>query len=117
MTRGQRIALKAVLSCAGAACIIVSLPICMFGSLGLLGPIADVGVNEHRMIVAQLLGMGFGGAAIGGVLLWIALRLRPPAGHCPNCDYDLTGIYGVCPECGSGQPGQGATPAKGTDDV
>ena len=24
-------------------------------------------------------------------------------GHCRTCGYDLTGIEGVCPECGSGQ--------------
>lgn len=33
-------------------------------------------------------------------LLWIRWR-RPRAGHCPRCDYDLTGnTSGVCPECG-----------------
>ena len=34
------------------------------------------------------------------ILLW---RSRPPnPGHCPNCDYDLTGnVSGVCPECGT----------------
>jgi hypothetical protein len=26
---------------------------------------------------------------------------RVPSGHCPNCDYELTGnVSGVCPECG-----------------
>lgn len=33
---------------------------------------------------------------------WDALFL-PPAGHCQNCGYSLTGIQGgMCPECGEG---------------
>lgn len=35
--------------------------------------------------------------------------IRLAAGHCRNCEYDLTGnVSGVCPECGTGVPGPGA---------
>jgi hypothetical protein len=30
--------------------------------------------------------------------------LRADRGHCPTCNYDLTGIDGVCPECGRPRP-------------
>lgn len=34
-------------------------------------------------------------------------RWAIPAGHCTTCGYNLTGnTSGVCPECGSGVPGQ-----------
>ena len=31
-------------------------------------------------------------------------KRRSHIGHCPTCGYDLTGIDGVCPECGSPRP-------------
>lgn len=42
------------------------------------------------------------GLALGFILWWLnERRFRVPPGHCPNCDYDLTGnVSGVCPECG-----------------
>ncbi|MCC7387300.1 MAG: hypothetical protein IT431_00885 [Phycisphaerales bacterium] len=41
------------------------------------------------------------GLTLGGLLV-IGRRGRALArkGHCPTCNYDLTGITGVCPECG-----------------
>ncbi|QKK09755.1 MAG: hypothetical protein HND58_17355 [Planctomycetota bacterium] len=44
-------------------------------------------------------------AAVSGALLvgayWNNRRhARSSVGHCPTCGYDLTGIDGVCPECG-----------------
>ena len=30
-------------------------------------------------------------------------RVRHRRGHCPTCNYDLTGLDGVCPECGTPQ--------------
>lgn len=42
-------------------------------------------------------------ALVGAGLLWHRDRRRP-AGHCPRCGYDLTGIAsGNCPECGVGR--------------
>jgi uncharacterized paraquat-inducible protein A len=36
-------------------------------------------------------------------------QARIALGHCPSCDYDLTGnTSGVCPECGSAAEGMGA---------
>jgi hypothetical protein len=59
-----------------------------------------------------------GGLVLGGgaVIGWRHSR-NAHDDRCPTCGYDLIGIDGVCPECGSGQPGRGVTPAKGTDDV
>jgi hypothetical protein len=37
----------------------------------------------------------------GGYLAGGRGRLRVDAGLCPTCNYDLTSIDGVCPECGS----------------
>ena len=35
-------------------------------------------------------------------VVWAWLRRRPIAGHCSECDYNLTGNKsGVCPECGT----------------
>jgi len=37
-------------------------------------------------------------------VLIVRKRLKVRAGHCRNCDYDLTGNEtGVCPECGVGK--------------
>lgn len=38
-----------------------------------------------------------------GAMIMIGRRGRAftRVGHCPTCHYDLTGIDGVCPECGS----------------
>ena len=46
--------------------------------------------------------------------LWWRDR-RFPSGHCQPCGYDLTGnVTGVCPECGTPQPGQdSADPGDG----
>jgi hypothetical protein len=35
------------------------------------------------------------------VLFWKRNCASSEAAHCPTCNYDLTGIDGVCPECGS----------------
>lgn len=37
------------------------------------------------------------------LVAWGRRKRRRERGHCPTCGYDLTGIDGVCPECG-GQP-------------
>lgn len=105
MTRGKVLALRVVLVLAGAACILKSLPWLYFGCMGLFTVIADVSVDEHRRLVAQLLlfgGLLFAlGLALGLVGIWF-VRARPmPRGVCESCGYDLTGIDGVCPECGS----------------
>lgn len=34
------------------------------------------------------------------LLQWLIPSLRYPEGTCRRCGYDLTGIDGVCPECG-----------------
>ena len=56
---------------------------------------------------------------VPAVFLWRRDR-KPLRGHCPHCDYDLTGnVSGVCPECGtacetggeSGIPARRGTPA------
>ncbi|MCC7387317.1 MAG: hypothetical protein IT431_00970 [Phycisphaerales bacterium] len=47
---------------------------------------------------------------LAAVALWAAWRFgferrqRALAGCCVGCGYDLTGIDGVCPECGQGRP-------------
>jgi len=39
------------------------------------------------------------------VVGWLWRRLRTPAGHCPSCRYDLSGIDAPrCPECGAATP-------------
>ena len=38
-------------------------------------------------------------------LLFRANRRKHPAGHCPSCNYNLTGLVSpTCPECGHGDP-------------
>jgi CBS-domain-containing membrane protein len=45
-----------------------------------------------------------------GIARAILARFRTRKGHCPACDYDLTGVAGpVCPECGYERT---ATPAS-----
>jgi len=45
------------------------------------------------------------------LLLWLVLRRPRAAGHCGNCNYNLTGnTSGVCPECGAAL-GSGASAA------
>lgn len=36
---------------------------------------------------------------LASIMFWRPLRIDP--GHCLNCDYNLTGIVGKCPECGT----------------
>ena len=44
------------------------------------------------------------GAVLGRMLYTGARAVRrTQVGHCPTCGYDLTGIDGVCPECGGQQ--------------
>ena len=105
MKRGTVFILRVVLVLLGAACILKSLPWLYFGCMGLFTVIADVGAEEHRRLVAQLLlfgGLLFAlGLALGLVGIWF-MRARPtPPGVCANCGYNLTGIDGVCPECGN----------------
>lgn len=33
--------------------------------------------------------------------VWLFRHRHKPPGHCPACGYDLAGIDGPCPECGS----------------
>jgi len=34
--------------------------------------------------------------------VWDRFKKKPRPGHCPHCDYDLTGnVSGRCPECGT----------------
>lgn len=41
-------------------------------------------------------------AGIPTAILWHRDRRQIPPGHCPPCDYNLTGnTSGVCPECGA----------------
>ncbi len=41
-------------------------------------------------------------SAIGALIGWFWPTPRQGPGHCPKCDYDLTGnVSGVCPECGT----------------
>jgi hypothetical protein len=106
MTHCKVLALRVVLVLVGAACILTSLPWLYFGCMGLFTVIADVGVDEHRRLVAGLLLLGGLPSAFGTALVVVGVRyIRPrptPRGVCANCNYDLTGIDGVCPECGQG---------------
>ncbi len=43
--------------------------------------------------------------AIPAALLWRHNRRRPTEGHCPNCNYNMTGnVSNKCPECGTPTP-------------
>ena len=47
--------------------------------------------------------------ALFALVFWFVWRIGRQrrqaalAGHCPTCRYDLTGLDGVCPECGNSQ--------------
>lgn len=49
------------------------------------------------------LGIGAGVVLFGAWCFSRRDRLRAEAEHCRQCGYDLTGIDGVCPECGAGR--------------
>ncbi len=95
-----REARRAALICTGAVCALLCSPYCLFGTLGLFGSVAHSGIDEHGVLVIQLFGIGTGGAAIAVAMVWLSRRFRPFENACPTCGYDLTGIDGVCPECG-----------------
>ena len=78
MTRGKELALRVVLVLAGAACILKSLPWLYFGCMGLFTVIADVGVDEHRRMVAGLLLRGGLLSALGAALVIIGIRYTRP---------------------------------------
>jgi len=49
--------------------------------------------------------------AIPTAYLWYLARLRPTEGHCPHCNYNLTGNQSnKCPECGTATPLGSAVP-------
>ncbi len=105
MTRRVVLVAKLLLLLIGAACVLWSLPYLLFGLMGLVTTIADVGVDEHRRLVISLLALGsvllLGGLALGLVAVRFGGRQQPDARKCSHCGYDLTGITGPCPECGN----------------
>ncbi|MFT3683796.1 MAG: hypothetical protein QM783_02530 [Phycisphaerales bacterium] len=42
------------------------------------------------------------GTLVLAVMGWRRIRRKP--GRCTSCGYDLRGVSGVCPECGTAQP-------------
>ncbi len=67
-----------------------------------------IAISEFELVIYFLGGFVVLGIPICLVLLfWFLERVgflprRYQPGHCPNCDYDLTGnLSGRCPECGS----------------
>lgn len=108
MTRRTTVILRSLLLLLGAACILKSLPWLFLGCMGLFSVIADVGIDEHRRLVRDLLVLGGLLCTLGLALVVVGIRfIRPfatPKGRCPKCGYDLAGIDGRCPECGSLRP-------------
>ena len=99
--RRQLILLRVSLSVIAAVLFLFSAPCVLFGVLGLLGMADDVGPGENARIGLRFLGIGFVPALLGGVVMFVASRVRLPAGRCASCGYDLRGTAGRCPECGA----------------
>lgn len=61
--------------------------------------------ESARMVMAPhwvlLLAVAAPGVVVLGAVAWRRLRRRP--GHCRVCGYNLVGVSGVCPECGTGR--------------
>ncbi len=108
MTRRTTVILRSLLILLGAACILKSLPWLFFGCMGLFSVIADVGIDEHRRLVRDLLVLGGLLFTVGLAFVVVGIRfMRPspmPKGRCLKCGYDLTGVDARCPECGSLRP-------------
>jgi hypothetical protein len=66
-------------------------------------------IHEYHLGVTVPLWTPFLLVAIPTAILWWRDRRRFRQGHCQHCGYDLTGnVSGVCPECGTAVPKQGA---------
>lgn len=97
----SKLIIAAVLVVLGVSCA----ALLVLGQLG--------GLEDYVVAVATVLGVAVGGAVVGSVVgmgEWWAERAsrrgsladrRIREGHCPFCDYNLTGNEsGTCPECG-----------------
>ena len=98
---------RTVLVCAAIGCFLLSTPCWFWGFVGLQGRLADTSVAENRQVGLLFIGIGLIPIALGSVLIYVATRRRVPAGYCPKCGYDLTGLPArkngkpACPECGA----------------
>lgn len=92
----------------GEACILKSLPWLFFGCMGLFSVIADVGIDEHRRLVRDLLVLGGLLFAVGLAFVVVGIRFMRrspiPKGRCPKCGCNLAGVDTRCPECGALRP-------------
>lgn len=84
--------------------IIPSMPPRVIGGIDMMRPGSHERVLPYFVIVRGLIiDTAVFAAAWMGVLLMadlIVSRLRRLRGHCVHCAYELSGVHGVCPECG-----------------